>query len=53
MLLKKYVVKIKLKENMICHCRGKVLVGVKKIGEKFWLGTKKPGENLWGKILVN
>jgi len=49
MLLKKYVVKNKLKENMIWHwikkSRGKVLVGVKKVGERFWLGAKKSGEN--------
>jgi len=28
--------------------RGKVLVGVKKVGEKFWSGAKKSGGNLVG-----
>jgi len=26
--------------------QGNILVGVKKVGEKFWSGAKKSGENL-------
>jgi len=57
------LLKNNLKENMIWHwmkkkswksfswgkkSRGKVLVGVKKVGEKFWSGAKKSGGNLVG-----